>query len=120
MVYPILPPFSCGIKKATTLLEQCVEESIVFLSHVDHLPSHVEQRDVKYCPFHRRRGHALEKCVLFRKIFVRSSRQVNICSKMKEFLAFMSVLTQTTTTTRQGTCIDGLYLERNIKGDVSM
>lgn len=39
------------------------------LPQVDPLPSEEDQRRLNFCPYHRRRGHNLEQCVVFRKIF---------------------------------------------------
>lgn len=31
--------------------------------------SHTDQKDAKYYPPHRNKGHALEQCVMFRRMF---------------------------------------------------
>lgn len=36
---------------------------------VHRLPSHEDQKDLKYCCYHRKKRHTLEECVTFRKIF---------------------------------------------------
>lgn len=66
--YPILPPFSYRQKKAATLLEQWVKGQVVRLSHVDRFSSMVDQKAANFCPYHRRRGHPLEQCVVFRRL----------------------------------------------------
>lgn len=67
--YPILPPFPCGIKKALALLNQWVKGKAITLPHVDQLPSEEDWQGLNFCPYHRKRGHNLEQCVVFHKIF---------------------------------------------------
>lgn len=39
------------------------------LPQVDPLPSEEDQRGLNFCPYHRRRSHNLEQCIVFCKIF---------------------------------------------------
>lgn len=82
--FPVLSPFPCGIKKATALLEQWVKDSVIFLSHVDRLPSQEDQRDAKFCLYHLRKGHSREYCVVFRRIFNKNvkAREVLLPNKV--------------------------------------
>lgn len=67
--YPVLPTFPYGNKKAVALLNQWVKDETVTLPRMDQLPSEEDQQEPDFCPYHRRRGHNLEQCVVFRKIF---------------------------------------------------
>lgn len=53
------------------MLEQWIIDEVISLPHVDQLPSEEGQRNTNYCPYHRKKGHNLEQCVVFRKIFDR-------------------------------------------------
>lgn len=55
--YHVLPPFLCGSKKATALLEQWNKDNVVNLPEVDFLPS---IRDRKK----RRIAHTVERMVI--------------------------------------------------------
>lgn len=63
--YLVLTPFPYGIKKATNFLEKWIKDEDVTLSHVDRLPTEENLRDPNYCPYHRRKGHNLEQCMVF-------------------------------------------------------
>lgn len=67
--YLVFPPFPCGIKKVITLLNQWVKDEAVTLPHMDQLPYEEDQHEPNFCSYHRRRGHNLEQCVMFRKNF---------------------------------------------------
>lgn len=67
--YPPLPPLPCHAKKAAALLKQWVKDSIVQLSPVSSAPTPAEETDPNFCLCHRRKGHTLEQCFVFRKIF---------------------------------------------------
>lgn len=56
--FPVLPRCPFVMKKATTLLEQWVKDSVVILSYVDHLSDQAYQRNAKCCPFHHQKGHS--------------------------------------------------------------
>lgn len=58
--YPILSPFPCGAKKAVALLEQWIIYGVVCLLEVECLPSLADQKDMRYCTYHRRKGHRLD------------------------------------------------------------
>lgn len=91
-VSPVLPPFLCGIKKATALLEQWVKDAGILLPHVDRLPFQVDQRDAKYCPFHRRKGTIWSNGWFSERSLVRNSRQEKSYSRIKELSASKNAL----------------------------
>lgn len=62
----VLLPLHCGIKKAIALLVPWVKDSIIFLPHIDRLPSQEDQMLIDY-PDKKR--HNLEQCMGFKKIF---------------------------------------------------
>lgn len=49
--FSVLPPYPCGMKKATALLRQWVKESVIRLPYVELLPSQADQKDVKFILF---------------------------------------------------------------------
>lgn len=67
--YPPLPPLPCSAKKAVALLKQWVNDPIVQLPLVSQAPTQIDERNPNFCPYHCRRGHTLDQCVMFRRIF---------------------------------------------------
>lgn len=51
------------------LQDQWVEKQGVHLPYAKHFPSITDQRAASYYPYHRRRGHQLEQCVSFSRLF---------------------------------------------------
>lgn len=90
--YLVLPPFLCGIKKATALLEQWVKVSVVYLPCMDQFPSQADQNDAKYCPLHLRRDILWSSACSSKGYLIKSSRHVIFCFKRKRLLTFTSVL----------------------------
>lgn len=54
--FSILPVLSCGMKNATTLLQQWIKDAIIHLSYIEQLPSQAYQKDAKYYPYHIKKG----------------------------------------------------------------
>lgn len=69
--FPILPPGSSSLKKATVLLEQWVKDVVVQLAFLEVSPSQANRRHTKYYPYHRKKWHTLEHCSTFQRIFDR-------------------------------------------------
>lgn len=61
--YHVLPPFPCGVKKATTLLWHWIKDNVILLSEVELIPSITGQKDTM------ERRPTLEQGFSFRKIF---------------------------------------------------
>lgn len=83
--YPILPSFPCGIKKALALLNQWIKNEAIVLPHVDQPPSEEDQQGSNFYPYHRKKGHSLEQCVVFRKIFDQKLEAGEILFQNEEF-----------------------------------
>lgn len=66
---PMMSPFPCCLKKALVLLEEWVPNYSIFLPRMRYLPPHEDQRNLMYCPYLQKRGHNLEQCIPFRRIF---------------------------------------------------
>lgn len=66
-------------------MEQWVKDLIVYLPHVEQLPS-ANQKDAKDYPFHRKKGRILEQYVLFRKIFEKNLKAGEIVFQNEEDL----------------------------------
>lgn len=76
---PTLPPFPCDPKKVENLLDNWVRDRDITLPEVHHLSSCEEQEDSMHCPT-MKRGHILEHCIPFRKVFdeKQSMREVSL------------------------------------------
>lgn len=99
-MYPPLPPLPCIVKKVTALLKQWVKDSIVQLPIVNPAPTPVKERDPNFCPYHRRKGHSLEQCFVFRKTFDKKLKDGEIILQMRALVTCMSDPSPTITTTR--------------------
>lgn len=55
-----------------------MKDSIVQLPIVNPAPTSAEERDPNFCPYHRRKGHTLEQCFVFGKIFNRKLQDEEI------------------------------------------
>lgn len=49
--------FPWGTKKAVTLLDQRIKDGVICLPEVELMPSFEDQKDSRYCPYHKREGH---------------------------------------------------------------
>lgn len=65
----VIASLPCNEKKVATLLKQWIKDSIVQLSFVNQTPSQIKVKDPNFCTYHRRKGHALDQCLVFRNIF---------------------------------------------------
>lgn len=63
------PPFLYGMKIAALLLKQWVRDLVVRLFYTNCFPYEADQSATNYYPYHWRKGHLLEQCVLFRRLF---------------------------------------------------
>lgn len=48
---------------------------------MEYLHSLTDQKDARYCSYHRRKGHTLEQCVTFRRIFNKKHKAGEILSQ---------------------------------------
>lgn len=90
---PLLSPFPCGAKKAASLLDQRVKDRVIHLLEVEFLHSLSDQKDVKYCLYHR-----IEQCATFKRIFDEKHKAGKILSQegavsISDFL-FLSITTR--------------------------
>lgn len=56
-------------KKAVTLLEQWMKDQVIYLSFTYHSPFTGDLKVANCCLYHRRKGHPLEQCIIFRRLF---------------------------------------------------
>lgn len=67
--YPVLPPFPHGVEKAIAIIEQWVKDHNSRMLKAEFVPSVAYQKDARYYPYHESRGHMVEQCFIFRRIF---------------------------------------------------
>lgn len=58
--YPPLPPLPCNVKKATSLIKQWVNDSIVRLPFANPAPTPANEKDPCFCLYQRKKWHTLD------------------------------------------------------------